>query len=327
MSAILRAYSPNALLDWDRVFAGDMDDDLSGLTWELSGNISQSNLLGETLAVIDGGAVTRLCAVPFAPEWTAIIFCKKIRALPWGRIVDTANPQSGGDSNIAGISINNYEVNDVFAFFNPPGAALRTDLVMPCPTGTMACYGMAYRSGQIEIWQNGRLLYSYVVNPLIGNDRDWYIGCGYRGERWAGEIGGWAFWRRALAPAELKTISDAMMPVTVASASTTANSFCPSVVLADCVAVAPRAVRADGLSGPGSIVGTVKINQRPAGRLVRCWDHETATLVAETWSDITTGAYRFDGLALDRLYFLASHDHEREYNAAVADYRYAEVIA
>lgn len=88
----------------------------------------------------------------------------------------------------------------------------------------------------------------------------------------------------------------------------------------------PRSrTRADNSAGPGSILGTVKVDTLPVSRKVRLIDVASGRLLKETWSD-TAGVYRFDGLALDRPYTVLSHDHQRDYNATVADYVYAEVL-
>lgn len=80
------------------------------------------------------------------------------------------------------------------------------------------------------------------------------------------------------------------------------------------------------LSGPGSIAGTVSIEGVTARRRVMLQDVASGALVAEAWSHPVTGAYRFSGLLLGRPFCVLAHDHERRYNAAVADYVTAEVL-
>ena len=72
--------------------------------------------------------------------------------------------------------------------------------------------------------------------------------------------------------------------------------------------------------GTGRISGTVKISPAsPAHRKVRCFHERSGMLIAETWSDATTGAYAFDYLAMDQRFTLVSFDHTETYRAVIAD--------
>ena len=66
--------------------------------------------------------------------------------------------------------------------------------------------------------------------------------------------------------------------------------------------------------GAGFVAGTVK--ERPKGapegsevpvwRRVRLYDERRGICIAETWSDATTGAYRFDCIDMGRIYTVLS---------------------
>ncbi|WP_435105569.1 hypothetical protein [Arhodomonas sp. AD133] len=84
--------------------------------------------------------------------------------------------------------------------------------------------------------------------------------------------------------------------------------------------------------GRGRITGTVKVKQSdgtevPVHRRVRLLERRTAILVAETWSDATTGAYEFKGVDEHRRFTVLAHDYTGEHNAVVADNVTPEVIA
>lgn len=75
--------------------------------------------------------------------------------------------------------------------------------------------------------------------------------------------------------------------------------------------------------GHGRIVGTTKEKALPANtplrRQVFCMDMLTGTIVADLWSDATTGAYVFNDLDLTRRYTVFSYDHTNAYRAVIAD--------
>ena len=54
-------------------------------------------------------------------------------------------------------------------------------------------------------------------------------------------------------------------------------------------------------------------------RRVRLTDALTGYVVAELWS-ASNGSYRFESINANREYVVLSHDHERQFNAVVADY-------
>ena len=78
--------------------------------------------------------------------------------------------------------------------------------------------------------------------------------------------------------------------------------------------------------GAGFVAGTVK--ERPKGapegsevpvwRRVRLYDERQGACIAETWSDATTGAYRFDCIDMGRIYTVLSYDHNGVFSAEVA---------
>ena len=76
-------------------------------------------------------------------------------------------------------------------------------------------------------------------------------------------------------------------------------------------------------AGAGQITGTVKKkalpDNLPLARKVRLYHDRTGQLVAETWSDATTGAYQFLGLDLAETYTALALDHTHTYRAVAAD--------
>lgn len=76
-------------------------------------------------------------------------------------------------------------------------------------------------------------------------------------------------------------------------------------------------------AGAGQITGTVKKkalpDNLPLARKVRLYHDSTGQLVAETWSDATTGAYQFLGLDLAETYTALALDHTHTYRAVAAD--------
>ena len=80
------------------------------------------------------------------------------------------------------------------------------------------------------------------------------------------------------------------------------------------------------VGGAGFVAGTVK--ERPKGapegsevpvrRRVRLYDERQGTCIAETWSDATTGAYRFDYIDMERVYTVLSYDHNGKFVAEAA---------
>lgn len=76
-------------------------------------------------------------------------------------------------------------------------------------------------------------------------------------------------------------------------------------------------------AGSGQISGTVKKKSSPSNtplaRKVRLFHERTGQLVAETWSDPTTGVYVFSGLDTEQIYTAIAYDHTHEYRAVAAD--------
>jgi hypothetical protein len=70
--------------------------------------------------------------------------------------------------------------------------------------------------------------------------------------------------------------------------------------------------------GHHRIHGTVTVERTPARRRVRLFDARTGRLLRAVWS-AADGRYAFDFLAAGRDYVVIAHDHERQFNAVVAD--------
>lgn len=75
--------------------------------------------------------------------------------------------------------------------------------------------------------------------------------------------------------------------------------------------------------GVGRIIGTVKEKSLPANvplhRRVCLLEEKTRLLVAETWSDATTGNYVFERIDQTRTYTVMAYDHTGLYRAVIAD--------
>lgn len=74
--------------------------------------------------------------------------------------------------------------------------------------------------------------------------------------------------------------------------------------------------------GTYKVVGTVKEKNVPSNipvfRKVRLFCAVSGRLVRETWSDKTTGEYSFLNMRYGP-WFVVSHDHTKNFNAAIAD--------
>lgn len=74
--------------------------------------------------------------------------------------------------------------------------------------------------------------------------------------------------------------------------------------------------------GDYKVVGTVKEKNVPLNtpvfRKVRLFCAVSGRLVRETWSDKTTGEYSFLNMRYGP-WFVVSHDHTKNFNAAIAD--------
>ena len=75
--------------------------------------------------------------------------------------------------------------------------------------------------------------------------------------------------------------------------------------------------------GAGRISGTVKRDADPTDvplhRRVRLHREVDGLMTRETWSDATTGAYRFDGINEAYKYTVITYDHLHDYRAVIAD--------
>jgi hypothetical protein len=66
--------------------------------------------------------------------------------------------------------------------------------------------------------------------------------------------------------------------------------------------------------GDQYIEGTVTVNGVPVRRKVRLYLLESGDMIAETWSNATTGNYRFDNLSANLQYYVWGYDHTHEFN-------------
>ena len=67
------------------------------------------------------------------------------------------------------------------------------------------------------------------------------------------------------------------------------------------------------------LIRTSPTTTRPARRQVRLYNSLSGILVAATWSDDLTGAYRFERLDPGIEYLVMAQDYMRRHNAVVAD--------
>lgn len=91
-----------------------------------------------------------------------------------------------------------------------------------------------------------------------------------------------------------------------------------------------QTVFATSLGGITSIFGTVKEKNSPANtplrRQVVLLDEATWTVVSSTWSDASTGNYRFDNLNASSKYTVLAYDYAHNYRAVVADNLTPEIL-
>ena len=74
----------------------------------------------------------------------------------------------------------------------------------------------------------------------------------------------------------------------------------------------------DGALRIAGVVDAEGTPPAPLRRRVRLYSRATGALVRETWSDAATGAFAFEGLALQQ-YLVVAHDHTAYFNAVAAD--------
>lgn len=77
------------------------------------------------------------------------------------------------------------------------------------------------------------------------------------------------------------------------------------------------------LAANGRIDGTVKRKSDPSNiplaRRVRLYRDIDGMLIAETWSDATTGYYKFDYIEANWTYTVIAFDYEHNYRAVLGD--------
>lgn len=92
-----------------------------------------------------------------------------------------------------------------------------------------------------------------------------------------------------------------------------------------------QSVRDMYFGGNGFIAGTINEKGTPTNvplrRRVRLLRDRDSLLVAETWSDKTTGAYRFDGIDQAERYTTVSYDYLHNYRAVIADNITPEIMS
>lgn len=117
-------------------------------------------------------------------------------------------------------------------------------------------------------------------------------------------------------------------------ASHTTATLTPQPLLRDTQAVmTPAAPSADwrlqmrvapgaAVGAAGVIAGTVMVDgtpDYPVARRVRLYRDSDGALIAETWSDGSTGAYSFAGINRSMAYTVLALDHTHNFRAVVAD--------
>lgn len=88
------------------------------------------------------------------------------------------------------------------------------------------------------------------------------------------------------------------------------------------VVLAPRHYRDVRFAGFGRVSGDTKVKgipDFPKYARVRLYDEQTGAVVAEQWSNATTGAWSFDNIDASRRYTVVAYDPEKVYRAVVAD--------
>lgn len=345
MSGALRARTPDLLLDWSQVLTGNFIDDISGFTWELSGDFVQDDgLFGGPGAKFVGNNFAAIRGIPWSVDWTVVTFARSDPMVEWQKL---------WESNIApGYGTANY--NDYIGCLILPGgqygasatnisAHLTTSSGVGATTlahmddfaGSASMVSVVKRGSQLNVWHNTHQSAPIAVGEVTTSSRNFVIGVEHTVKPnvfWLGAIGSVGYWRRSLSGSEIRAIWKEVSPsaynIPISAQSVTAN---PMRYTSGYV-IPPSSLRVNGMAGLGSLAGTVKIQvtpttKTPARRKVRILDTETGLLLYETWSEERTGYWRVDGLALNRFYTVLSHDHLRDYNAVTADYRLAEIMS
>jgi len=98
---------------------------------------------------------------------------------------------------------------------------------------------------------------------------------------------------------------------------TTTNVLPPDFATTD---IAAQIMPGLGVGGTSRITGTVKVTPAtPVARKVRLYRELDGHLMAQTWSNATTGEYSFDNIPPGFAYTVLSYDHTELYRAVVAD--------
>lgn len=154
---------------------------------------------------------------------------------------------------------------------------------------------------------------------------------------------GLGFWTGAPSLADLQTLESALRAAVAGQPMFTRGFFEPL----GCLGNAPPQMLPGGASvtvpigactgvrhsvsaGTGFVAGTVKEKAAPTNvplrRRVLLLDEKHNLVLAETWSDVATGGYRFDNLDLSIRYTVMAYDHTEAYRAVVADNLRAEPL-
>lgn len=290
-------------------------------------------LLGGIGGAFQGGSYLSIAGAKSTSDWSVVTFCRCDRRGNYMKLWESRSANSYSDYVGAAIVPDGsygYGPMSFGAHITPQGASSPSAFaVIPYWSQSSHMISFIKRGQQLEAWLGATLNGTCPAGELSSSPRTFTIGAEFTMSSatfWRGGIGGFAYWNKALSLDEISSIYSSVKPSAKRAGQINCSKFYPSVSYRGSNHIEVGISRADGLAGPGSIVGTVKIKTRPASRIVRCFDHLTGSLMTEVWSDPTTGVYRINGLSLDRLYFLVSHDHERDYNGAIADYRFAEIL-
>lgn len=343
--SIFESFAPNALMDWGKVFSGDLVDPYSGKSWLLSGTTKRTgDMFDQSACTMAGATVASLKNITLnQAAWSLCFFVNDIGTGSSGKYIGMRKAGTSGNSDPT-VNLSNY-----FDVVVVDGAQCVTRFLLngdnnqamwlrfPRVTNARLMLTVIYTAGALSLWGNGALQSSLNMPSFGINTVDLMLGSGDSNVandfKLSGTSGNMALFNRVLTEQEIKSMWQSVLPVPaipydylVWQINQDNRKFAGGVVKPQ-ISVS----RVDGTAGNGSLVGTVKIQisptqQVPASRKVRIFDTASGKLLIETWSDAKTGAWRIDGLALNRLFTVLSHDHEKEFNAVTADYRYAEVL-
>ena len=104
MNSSFASYSPNCLLDWDKILNGDYLDPFSGQTWTPHGTfIGESVLPNDTGGIFTGNQYIQIKDIPWSDEYTIAVVAIMDTIRAWGRIWESSTSTSGDESDISGL--------------------------------------------------------------------------------------------------------------------------------------------------------------------------------------------------------------------------------